>query len=82
MKSLRRPKGPVHSGPADHVVGQAAAQTPGTGGSGTGADAAPGGDWLGEITEPAAPPAGVPVNTRTKGDKSRGRALESKRQRR
>ena len=79
MKTLRRNRGPVHSGPADHVVGNAAAQTPG---SGADADAAPGGDWLGEITEPAAPPPGVPISTRDKNDKSRGRAIESKRQRR
>ena len=67
----------MHSGPADHVVGDAAASSPGTGTS-----TESGGDWLGEITEPAAPPASVPVTTRTKGDKRRGQALESKRQRR
>jgi hypothetical protein len=80
MKTLRpaRDKRPVHSGPADHVVGQAAARTPGSG-----ADDGPvGGDWLSEITEPAAPPPGVPIATRAKGDRNRGRAIESKRQRR
>jgi hypothetical protein len=76
MKTPRR-SAPVHSGPADHVVGDAAAQSPGTG-----TRSASGGDWLGEITEPAAPPPGEPVATRAKVDRRRGQAIESRRQRR
>lgn len=74
MKSLKR-QGPVHSGPADHVVGDAAAQNPGSGDN----EGVSGGDWLGEITEPANPPPGTPVATRAKVDRQRGRATESKR---
>ncbi len=58
------------------VVGQAAEATPGAD------DAGPaGGDWLGEITgrAPTDPRQGVPAATRTKGDRQRGRAVESRR---
>lgn len=58
------------------VVGEAAAATPGTG-----TDTTPSSDWLGEITSTpeADPKDGVPVSTRTKGDRRRGRSVESKR---
>ncbi len=69
-----RSPGPVHSGRADHVVADSTARTPGTG-----TDTTPSSDWLGEITEPAAPAEGVPIATRSKVDKRRGRAVESKR---
>lgn len=81
MKSSDPTKRPpsVRANRADHVVGNAAGQTAGTG-SGT----QPNSDWMAEMspggpgvaTDPA---AGVPVTTRTPGDRSRGRSVESKR---
>lgn len=58
------------------VVGDAAGATPGSG-SGTTASS----DWLAEIKQvPGTDPRqGVPVATRSKGDRHRGRAVESKR---
>lgn len=82
MKStdpVKRPRA-MRSNRADHVVGDAAGQTVGTGSS-----TAQGGDWLAEMSagrqEGAAPQPepGVPIATRSPGDRRRGRAVESKR---
>jgi len=84
----RKPRGPVHSGPADHVVGNAAAATPGTG-----TDTTPSSDWMAEMSlDPAkvaresatgtSSPLGVPVETQVPGDRHKGQAIESKRERR
>jgi hypothetical protein len=81
----RKPRGPVHSGPADHVVGDAAAAAAG-GGSGT----TPSSDWMAEMSldpgkladetaKGTSAPQGVPVQTRAAGDTSKGQAVESKR---
>jgi hypothetical protein len=84
MKTSKRPS-PVHSGRADHVAGEAAAQT-----VGTGTDTQPSSDWLAEREQtppgvggqPAQPAQGVPLTTRRRGDHQRGKAVESKRGRR
>jgi hypothetical protein len=57
---------------------------------GTGTDTTPSSDWMAERLRtpagvgerPAEPEAGVPVATHGHGDKHRGRAVESRRQRR
>jgi hypothetical protein len=59
------------------TVGNAAERRPG------GNDTSDGGNWLGEITqtpEDAAPgPQGVPLDTKPRHDRHKGRAVESKR---
>lgn len=75
---------PLPAGPASHAASDAATRTPGTGTDTQGSS-----DWLAEaMNVPGGPasrpqaPEGVPIATRGKRERRRGRAIESKRQRR